>query len=187
MVKAVKRKHVELADKTSLSAMTPADIKIMNAEFGQIASNAKLADRMIKLLTDQKGLSLGCHVDLFEHGLQTATRCFNDLIARTPKDAKDLTPAGLSAADEELVVVALLHDIGETYSPINHGEMAAGMLRPFISPRNYWILMHHEIFGLLLRRGGRLFDHLWISSRTASLAVRGVLPGGSAPRRRVRV
>lgn len=160
MVKAVKRKHVELADKTSLSAMTPADIKIMNAEFGQIASNAKLADRMIKLLTDQKGLSLGCHVDLFEHGLQTATRCFNDLIARTPKDAKDLTPAGLSAADEELVVVALLHDIGETYSPINHGEMAAGMLRPFISPRNYWILMHHEIFQLYYYgEAAGSFDH----------------------------
>jgi len=28
--------------------------------------------------------------------------------------------------DEELVVVALLHDIGETLSPINHGEVAAG-------------------------------------------------------------
>jgi len=24
--------------------------------------------------------------------------------------------------------------------------LGAGLLRPFISPRNYWILMHHEIF-----------------------------------------
>lgn len=103
---------------------------------------------MIKLLTDQKGQSLGCSVDLFEHGLQTASRCFEDLLARTPKDAANLMPSGLSAEDEELVVVALLHDIGETFSPINHGEMAAGMLRPYISPRNYWILMHHEIFQL---------------------------------------
>ena len=43
-------------------------------------------------------------------------------------------------------VVALLHDIGEIWSPINHGEIAASILRPYISPENYWILMHHEIF-----------------------------------------
>ena len=48
MVRAVKRKHADLADKTSLSAMTPDDIKLMNAEFGQIASTPKLADRMSK-------------------------------------------------------------------------------------------------------------------------------------------
>jgi predicted HD phosphohydrolase len=104
------------------------------------------------MLTDQKGLALGCQVDLFEHALQTATRCYNDVIARTkaetPEQQAALTPAGLTVDDEELVVVALLHDIGETLSPINHGEVAAGILRPFISPRNYWILMHHEIFQL---------------------------------------
>jgi hypothetical protein len=48
MVRAVKRKHADLADKTSLSAMTPEDIKKMNVEFGQIASTPKLADRMSK-------------------------------------------------------------------------------------------------------------------------------------------
>lgn len=104
------------------------------------------------MLTDQKGLALGCQVDLFEHALQTATRCYNDVLARTkaetPEQHAALTPAGLTVDDEELVVVALLHDIGETLSPINHGEVAAGILRPFISPRNYWILMHHEIFQL---------------------------------------
>ena len=36
----------------------------------------------------------------------------------------------MSVADEELVVVALLHDIGETLSPINHGEVAAGTHAP---------------------------------------------------------
>lgn len=151
---------MELADKTSLSAMTPADIKIMNAEFAVVASNTKLAERMLKMLTDQKGLSLGCHVDLFEHGLQTADRCYSDLLARTKKGAKDITPAGLSVEDEELVVIALLHDIGETLSPINHGEVAAGVLRPFISPRNWWILMHHEIFQLFYYgQSAGAFDH----------------------------
>jgi len=159
MVRALKRKHVEVATKTSLAAMTPHDIKLMNAEFAEVASNTKLAERMIKMLTDQKGESLGCCVDLFEHGLQTASRCYDDLLARTPKDAEK-TPAGLTAEDEELVVVALLHDVGETLSPINHGEVAAGVLRPFISPRNYWILMHHEIFQLFYYgQAAGSFDH----------------------------
>ena len=60
----------------------------------------------------------------------------------------ELGPAGITAADEELVVVSLLHDVGETLSPINHGEIAASLLRPYISPQNYWILQHHEIFQL---------------------------------------
>ena len=46
--------------------------------------------------------------------------------AETKEEKAALTPAGLSVEDEELVVVALLHDIGETLSPINHGEVAAG-------------------------------------------------------------
>ena len=97
----------------------------------------------LNMLICQKGLALGCSVDLYEHGLQSATRCFRDLHERTSPDATGLTPAGLSAEDEELVVVALLHDIGETLSPVNHGEVAASVLRPYISPQNYWILNHH--------------------------------------------
>ena len=45
--------------------------------------------------------------------------------------------------------MALLHDIGETLSPVNHGEVAASVLRPYISPCNFWILQHHEIFQLV--------------------------------------
>jgi hypothetical protein len=33
-------------------------------------------------------------------------------------------------------------------SPINHGEVSASLLRPYISPENWWILAHHEIFQL---------------------------------------
>ena len=127
----------------SLASMTPADLDKMNKRFAVVASTTKLAERLIKMLEDQKGLDLGCAVDLYEHGLQTATKCYGDLLVRSTT-----TPLGLTAEDEELVVVALLHDIGETLSPINHGEVAASLLRPYISPRNYWILEHHEIFQL---------------------------------------
>jgi hypothetical protein len=30
--------------------------------------------------------------------------------------------------------------------PSNHGEVSAGLLRPYISPKNHWILLHHDIF-----------------------------------------
>ena len=87
MPKAVKRKAEDLgyglAEGKSLSAMTPQEIKYMNAEFEMVANNKKLAERAIKMLTDQKGLALGCQVDLFEHALQTATRCYHDVNART--------------------------------------------------------------------------------------------------------
>ena len=51
-----------LSRQTSLEAMTPADIELMNSEFGKVASAEKLADRVLKMLTDQQGLALGCQV-----------------------------------------------------------------------------------------------------------------------------
>src|SRR5262249_14123158 len=48
--------------------------------------------------------------------------------------------------DEEYMVVALLHDIGETLGPFNHGEVIAAILRPFICRDNYFMLAHHSLF-----------------------------------------
>ena len=48
--------------------------------------------------------------------------------------------------DEEYVVVALLHDIGESLGPFNHGEVIAAILRPFISRDNSFMLEHHGLF-----------------------------------------
>jgi len=72
--------------------------------------------------------SCGVKLTMAQHGLQAATRAKDD------------------GADEELIVCALLHDIGELFQPISHGELAASWLRPYISPQNYWVLEHHEIF-----------------------------------------
>jgi len=48
--------------------------------------------------------------------------------------------------DEEYVVCALLHDIGESLGPFNHGEVVAAVLRPFVSEANRWMLEHHPVF-----------------------------------------
>ena len=67
-------------------------------------------------------------IDRYQHSLQSATR------------------AGRDGADEETVVCALLHDIGDILAPENHSQLAAAVLRPYVSDRNHWIVAHHGLF-----------------------------------------
>jgi len=67
-------------------------------------------------------------VDRQSHSLQSATLALRD------------------DRSEEYVVCCLLHDIGESLGPFNHGEVAAAILRPFVSEANHWMLVHHPIF-----------------------------------------
>ena len=86
------------------------------------------ADRVLEQFRALSGSLSGYKVDRLEHSLQSATRAHRD------------------GADEEMVVAALLHDIGDLLSPYNHSEMAAAVLRPFVSERTYWIVRHHGLF-----------------------------------------
>ena len=88
----------------------------------------KLADRVLehlKILSNDFG---GYAVDRLEHSLQTATRAQRD------------------GRDEEYVVCALLHDIGDTLGCFNHSDIAAAILKPFVSEQNLWIVDKHAIF-----------------------------------------
>ena len=87
-----------------------------------------VADLVLAMLTRLKGASLAMPVDPFEHSLQTATRAFKD------------------DASEEMVVCALLHDIGDLAAPQNHAEFAAAMLRPYVSDEAHGVVLLHEIF-----------------------------------------
>ncbi len=79
------------------------------------------------LLTNLKG-DEAYPVDRLQHSLQAATRAVRD------------------GRDEEYVVCALLHDIGESLGPFNHGEVVAAVLKPFVSEANHWMLEHHPVF-----------------------------------------
>ena len=70
----------------------------------------------------------GRQVDRLEHSLQTASQAYRD------------------EADEETVVAALLHDIGDVIAPYNHAAASAEVLRPFVSEETYWVVRHHGIF-----------------------------------------
>ena len=74
-----------------------------------------VAERVIGLMRDLKSDHGGFPVDRLEHSLQTATR------------------AELDGRDDEYILCALLHDIGDTLSPYSHPDIAAGILKPFVS------------------------------------------------------
>ena len=86
---------------------------------------AKRVLRHLELLDGDYG---GFAVDRLKHSLQTATLAMRD------------------GRDEEYVVCALLHDIGDTLAPTNHPSIAAGLLKPWVSEQNHWIVEHHGIF-----------------------------------------
>jgi len=89
---------------------------------------AELPDRVIAHLNLLKGDRLGYKIDRFQHSLQTATRAQRD------------------GANEEMVVGALLHDIGDTIAPENHSELGASVMQPYISAETHWIIKHHGLF-----------------------------------------
>jgi predicted HD phosphohydrolase len=87
-----------------------------------------VADRVIGLMRDLAFDHGGFPVDRLEHSLQTATRAERD------------------GRDDEYVLCALLHDIGDTLSPYSHPDIAAGILRPFVSEANHFMVQHHGEF-----------------------------------------
>jgi len=107
------------------------------------AERPQTAQRVLSLLEGLREASSGYRVDRLTHSLQTATRALRD------------------EADEESVVCALLHDIGDLHAPDNHAAFAATILAPYVSERNEWIVRHHGIFQ------GYYYAHHWGGDRHA--------------------
>jgi len=74
---------------------------------------------------------IGTPVSLYAHCLQTATRVLE------------------AGGDDELIVLALFHDLPEAFSDNHHGLLAAEMLAPHLSARRRWLLIHHVEFQAL--------------------------------------
>ena len=54
-----------------------------------------------------------------------------------------------------------MHDIGDTLATANHADLAATMLQPFVSEKNYWIVKHHGIF-----QGYYFWEYLGLDKNT---------------------
>ena len=67
-------------------------------------------------------------------------------VTRLEHSLQSATLAHRAGENEEYVVVALLHDIGDLLAPYHHGIFAAALLEPFITEANHWMLAHHHAF-----------------------------------------
>ena len=89
---------------------------------------ADLPERLIERLKALNSRLSGYQIDRLEHSLQGATR------------------AHRAGENLEMVMAVLFHDIGDELAPYSHSEMAAALLRPFVSEKTYWIVKHHGVF-----------------------------------------
>ena len=88
----------------------------------------ELPDRILGALGSLRESLAGYKIDRLEHSLQSATRAEHD------------------GADIELIVAALVHDLGDDLAPENHSQMAAAIIRPYVREEVTWIIEHHGVF-----------------------------------------
>jgi predicted HD phosphohydrolase len=120
---------------TDMQQSTAADWQVIVGEFMPFA--ARLPDRVMAHLKLLEGDYGGFPVDRLTHSLQTATQAWR------------------AGEDEEYVVCALLHDIGDTLGSFNHPDIAAAIVKPFVSEANHWMVQQHGIF-----QGHYFFHHI---------------------------
>ncbi len=105
---------------------TAEDWAIIGAAHGELTRG--LPDRVLTHLRLLDGDFGGFAVDRLTHSLQTAAR------------------AERAGRPDAYVLCALLHDIGDTLAPYNHADVAAAMLKPFVSEDLHWMVEHHTDF-----------------------------------------
>lgn len=121
--------HGDSAERAQFHSMeegTQEDWAIIARDYVGFA--AGLPDRVLAHLKLLDGDFGGFPIDRLTHSLQTATRAHRD------------------GRPESYVVMALLHDIGDTLGSYNHPEVAAAILQPFVSEEELWICRNHGAF-----------------------------------------
>ena len=117
-MKQVKFSQMQYGDKEDYDLLS-------NFEEKHTKETAKRVVSVLKSLDNSLG---GYKVSRLEHSLQAASRALRD------------------NASEEMIVAALLHDIGDEIAPFNHSELAASVLKPFVSEKTRWIVEKHGLF-----------------------------------------
>jgi predicted HD phosphohydrolase len=124
---------MSMSDQPTVSFVAMADGTKQDYELldrREAAYTALLPDRLLAAVRALEHSFSGHQVTRYEHSLQSATRALRD------------------GRDEEYVVMALLHDIGDELAPHTHSEMTGAVLRPFVRPELVWIASHHGAFQL---------------------------------------
>jgi predicted HD phosphohydrolase len=110
----------------ALSEATSNDWKIIDRAQDQYRRNHGAGHGLLAVMASIADIPRdGRPVNLYTHCLQTATRVLK------------------AGHDDELVTVALFHDLAEAFSDNHHGHLAAQFLAPRLSERRSWLLVHH--------------------------------------------
>ena len=114
-----------------------------------------LPDRILGALANLENSLAGYKLSRLDHSLQSATRAEDD------------------GADIELIVAALIHDLGDDLAPENHSQLAATIIRPYVRAEVTWVVHMHGLFQMQfygqqmgLPADGHLAykDHPWFDS-----------------------
>jgi predicted HD phosphohydrolase len=105
---------------------TRADYALLHGLEQQYVSHTP--DRIMAALRRLDDGLAGYRVSRLEHSVQCATR------------------AELDGADVEMVVAALVHDIGDELAPENHSQLAAAIVRPYVRAEVTWVVAMHGLF-----------------------------------------
>ncbi|NRB55954.1 MULTISPECIES: HD domain-containing protein [Salinicola] len=117
--------------------------------------NEGLVDRLLAALRNLDNTLSGYQVSRLTHSLQSAARAQAD------------------GADDDLIVGALLHDLGDELAPYNHSQLAASIIRPYVRGEVTWIIHHHGLFQQVYyahfygedpNERDRFIDHPWYQS-----------------------
>ncbi len=127
--------HEPRADFSDMSQSTQDDWGIIMGHLKDYSPQG--GKRVLDHLRILDGDYGGFPVDRLTHCLQTATRAHRD------------------GRSEDYVVMALVHDIGDTLGAYNHPDIAAAIIKPFVSEELRWITEHHGIF-----QGVNFFHHI---------------------------
>jgi predicted HD phosphohydrolase len=117
------------ADRASFTTMAEGTAEDWSIIAGHTANfMVGLPDRVLTHLRLLDGDFGGFPVDRLTHSLQTAAR------------------AERAGRDDTYVLCALLHDIGDTLGSFNHADIAAAVVKPFVSEELHWMVEHHAEF-----------------------------------------
>jgi predicted HD phosphohydrolase len=111
---------------TAMQDGTAEDFKIIR-ENDELTAK-ELPDRLLGHLQKMAEDDGSYKISRLDHVLQCATRAYRD------------------KASEQWIIAALLHDVGDVLAPFTHGQVAAEILRPFVSEEITWVVQHHGTF-----------------------------------------
>ena len=111
---------------TTMKQGTPEDYRIIAENDCQTAG--ELPRRIVEHLKKMEEDDGAYQISRLDHVLQCATRAYRD------------------GADDDWIIAALLHDIGDVLAPFTHGQVAAEIIRPFVREEVTWVVRNHGIF-----------------------------------------